>query len=295
MSSSNTQQAQQVQQAQQTRQMLTGASGKAGRSWRDAAGTALSAAVRLWFAVAVAGQLLFAYYVAAFYGGAAAQGNPARWNEVAPHGYVAGETVGNAAFGFHVLAAVVITVGGALQLLPQVRRLAPVFHRWNGRVYVLLAVLSSLIGLYMVWGRGTVGGLMQHVGVSVNAVLILLCAFQAVRHARARDLAAHRRWALRLFLVVSGVWFFRVGLMFWLMVNQAPVGFDPKSFEGPFLSFLSFAQFLFPLAVLELYLRARDGGGAPARAAMAAGLLALTAAMGAGIFAAALMMWLPRF
>lgn len=283
MSSSFTQQALQATAAK-----------REGRSLQAVASTALSAAVQLWFAVAVAGQLLFAYYVAAFYGGAAVQGNPARWNDVAPHGYVAGETAGNAAFGFHVLAAVVMTVGGALQLIPQVRRHAPVFHRWNGRVYVLLAVLSSLIGLYMVWGRGTVGGLMQHIGVSVNAVLILLCAFQAVRHARIRNLATHRRWALRLFLVVGGVWFFRVGLMFWLLVNQAPVGFDPKTFEGPFLSFLSFAQFLFPLAVLELYLRARDLGGALARAAMAAGLLALTAAMGAGIFAAALMMWLPR-
>ncbi|CAN7388017.1 DUF2306 domain-containing protein [Pseudoduganella sp. LjRoot289] len=278
-----------------TQQALqTTAAKKEGRSVRDAASAALNAAARTWFAVAVAGQLLFAYYVAAFYGGAAVQGNPARWNDVAPHAYVAGETAGNLAFGFHVLAAALITVGGALQLVPQVRSRAPVFHRWNGRVYVLLAVLASLIGLVMVWGRGTVGGLTQHIGVSFNAVLILLCAVQAVRHARARELALHRRWALRLFLVVSGVWFFRVGLMFWLVVNQAPVGFDPKTFEGPFLSFLSFAQFLVPLAVLELYLRARDGGGALARAAMAAGLLALTAAMGTGIFAAALMMWLPR-
>ena len=257
-------------------------------------GMVLKASATLWFAVAVIGQLLFAWYVAALYGGAVLRGDPARWNSVAPHAHVPGDTAGNAAFGLHMLLAVVITVGGALQLIPQVRSRAPRFHRWNGRVYVLLAAVASLTGLYMVWVRGTVGDLAQHLGVSLNGVLILLCAAMAVRHARARNFARHRAWALRLFLVVSGVWFFRVGLMFWIFVNQGPAGFDPKTFTGPFLTFLSFAQFLLPLAVLQLYLRARDGGGAAARFAVAAGMAVLTAAMGLGIFAAAIIMWLPR-
>ena len=259
-----------------------------------AAGVALNATATLWFAVAVVGQLLFAWYVAALYGGAVVRGDPARWNSVAPHAHVPGDTAGNAAFGLHMLLAVIITVGGALQLIPQVRSRAPRFHRWNGRLYVLLAAVASLTGLYMVWARGTVGDLSQHIGVSLDGVLILLCGFMAVRYARARDFARHRRWALRLFLVVSGVWFFRVGLMFWIFVNQGPAGFDPRTFEGPFLTFLSFAQSLLPLAVLQLYLRARDGGGAAARIAMAIGLAVLSAAMGLGIFAASVIMWLPR-
>jgi hypothetical protein len=90
------------------------------------------------------------------------------------------------------------------------------------------------------------------------------------------------------------VWFFRVGLMFWLLVNQRPVGFDTKSFTGPFLSFLSFADYLLPLAVLELYFQAQDRGGAVARRAMAAVLVLLTLAMAAGIFAATMGMWMPR-
>lgn len=259
-----------------------------------AAGMALKASVTLWFAVAVCGQFLFAWYVAALYGGAVLRGDPARWNSVAPHAHVPGDTAGNAAFGLHMLLAVIITVGGALQLIPHVRRLAPRFHRWNGRIYVTLAAVASLTGLYMVWARGTVGDLSQHIGVSLNGVLILLFAFMAVRHARARNIPSHQRWALRLFLAVSGVWFFRVGLMFWIFVNQGPAGFNPRTFEGPFLTFLSFAQVLVPLAVLQLYLHARDSGGPAVRAAMAAGLTVLTAAMALGIFAAAAIMWLPR-
>lgn len=63
---------------------------------------------------------------------------------------------------------------------------------------------------------------------------------------------------------------------------------------GPFLTFLSFAQYLLPLTVLEVYLRTRYRSGAPSRIVMAAGLFVLTVAMGIGIFAATMGMWLPH-
>jgi tetratricopeptide (TPR) repeat protein len=56
---------------------------------------------------------------------------------------------------------------------------------------------------------------------------------------------------------------------------------------------LAFAQYLVPLAVLEIYFRAQDRGGAPGRFAMTAGLLVLTVALGAGIFTVTLGVWLP--
>lgn len=263
-------------------------------SLSEVANTALNVSARFWFGVAVLGQLLFACYVLVFYGGALAKGNLALWNKVLPHGYVPGDTAGNLAIAVHMLMAVVITVGGAVQLVPQVRARAPRLHRVNGRVYVLFAVIASITGLYMVWVRGSLGALAQHLAISLNAVLIMLCAFMAVRHARARNLAVHRRWALRLFLVVSGVWFFRVGLAFWIFLHQGPVGFDPVTFQGPFLVFLTFAQTLVPLAVLELYLWAQQRAGAAARMATAAAIAALAVAMGVGIFAAFLMLWRPH-
>jgi uncharacterized membrane protein len=267
----------------------------AGPPARRASGAAVLAwSARLWFAVAVAGQLLFAWYVAVFYGAALAHGELARWNQVMPRGYVAGDTAGNAALGVHVLLTVVITIGGALQLLTPLRRLAPALHRWNGRVYVLLALASSLIGLYMVWFRGAVGGLAQHIGISGNAVLIVLCALFVVRHARAGRIAAHRRWALRLFLAVGGVWFFRIGLIGWVVANGGPVGFDPVRFQGPVLSVLSFAQYLLPLALLELYARAEASARPAARIAMACLMLVASAATAAGVAAATMILWLPH-
>ncbi len=255
---------------------------------------ALKAAVVFWFLVTVIGQWIFGYYVAFFYGGSAAGGHFETWNKVLAYGYIPGDAMGNVAMAAHLFLAVIITVGGPIQLLPRIRERAPSFHRWNGRIYVLTAVIMSLTGLYRVWARGAVGDVIQHVAISLNAALIMLCAALAVRHALIRNFGAHRRWALRLFLVVSGVWFFRVGLMLWIVLNHGPAGFDPKTFQGPFLTFLSFAQYLLPLAVLELYLRTRERAGAGGRLAMAAGLAVLTAAMGVGIFAATLGMWLPH-
>lgn len=269
--------------------------GSAGGARLDsAASTALESAARLWFVVAVGGQWMFAFYVAALYGGSAARGDMERWSEVLPHGYIAGDPAWNLVIATHLFFAVVILVAGPLQLVPRIRARAPTFHRWNGRVYMLTAFVLSLGGLYMVWTRGAVGDVTQHVAVSINAVLIMVCAGMALWYAVARDLATHRRWALRLFLVVSGVWFFRVGLMLWLVLNRGPVGFDPETFQGPLLTFLAFAQYLLPLAVLELYLRAKAGAGARGRLAMAAGLLLLTVATGVGIVAATVAMWLPR-
>jgi len=256
--------------------------------------SALRMAAGLWFAVAFIGQWLMVVHIISFYGGSALTGDFPRWNRPLYHGYIPGDSIGNTALAIHILLAAVITASGTLQLIPQLRARAPVFHRWNGRLYILSAFTTSTAALYLVWIRGgIIGDLPQHLAVSLNAVLILLCAAMALRYAIARDFRTHRRWALRLFLVVSGVWFFRVGLMLSFLIFQGPFGFDPTTFQGPFLTGLAFAQSLLPLAVLELYLRTQDRARAPGRIAMAAGLFVLTLAMGTGIAGAAMSIWLP--
>ncbi|HET6726211.1 MAG TPA: DUF2306 domain-containing protein, partial [Gammaproteobacteria bacterium] len=206
---------------------------------------------------------------------------------------IPGDTMGNFALGAHLLLAVIVIVGGPLQLVPQIRRYAPALHRWNGRVYLPAVFAASLAGLYMIWFRGAVGDVVQHLGMSLDAVLIMVFAILTLRYALAREIRIHRRWALRLFMVVNGVWFFRVGLMFWLMLNQRPVGFNPETFTGPFLSVLSFAEYLLPLAVLEIYLRANEAGPR-GQVVVASGIAAVTLAMAVGILAAFMGLWLPH-
>jgi tetratricopeptide (TPR) repeat protein len=257
------------------------------------ADAALKAAARFWFAVVFLGQLLFAFTVAFFYGSAAVRGNLHAWNKFMAHGYVPGDRMGNSALVIHLISAVIIILAGTIQLIPWVRERAPSFHRWNGRLYIVTAFTVSIAGLYLMWIRGSPGDLSQHLGTSLMAVLIMLCAVMALRYALARDFRTHRRWALRLYLVVSASLFIRAGLFLSSLLNHGPFGFDPVTFQGPFLTFISFAQYLVPLAVLEIYLRVQDRAHAPGRLALAAGLLVLTIALGAGIFAVSMAVWLP--
>ena len=258
------------------------------------ADVAMKAAVRSWFAVAIAGQLMFVYYIAVVYGGSAIRGDFPSWNRILAHGWVSGQTMGNGVLAAHLFFAAAIIICGSLLLIPAVRTRFPIVHRWTGRAYVPIAFIMAISALYLVLsGRQVSIDLTQRIAVSINALLIMVCAAMAGRYAIARDFRTHRRWALRLFLVVSGQWFVRVGFMFWVAAAGVPEGFDPRTFQGPALSFLSFSQYLVPLAVYELYLRT-ERAAAPARLAFATGLFVLTLVMGAGIIAATMRMWLPH-
>lgn len=264
------------------------------RGLDSVADTALKGAARLWFLVAVIGQWIFVYYIVVYFGGLTLNdGVDGLKNSHLPNGFVLGDTIGNFAVAGHLMLAAIIIGFGPLQLIPGLRNRAPTFHHWNGRIYITAVCSTSIVGLYMVWTRGTVGGLDMHLGISLNAVLILVFAAMTLRYAIARKIHIHRQWALRLFMVVSGVWFFRIGFMLWMLLTGG-IGIDMKSFTGPFLTFIAFADYLLPLAILEIYLRTKDRAGAQGRLAMAAGLVVLTGFMGIGIFAAATGMWLPR-
>ena len=252
----------------------------------------LSYSAILWFAVTVMGQWIFAAYVAIFYGRVTFSGDLTGWNMVMPHGYVAGDTIGNLAVGTHLVLAVVVLIGGPLQLIPQIRTYVPRFHRFNGRLYILTAIILSLSGLFMVWTRGVSGGDIGKYSISLNAILIILFTVLAVYNAMKRNIKTHRRWAIRLFITTGGVWSFRIGLMLWLMIHQAPVGFDPETFEGPFLSFLGFAQYLVPLAVAQLYFSASDSNNSICKTLMFLSLILISLAISCGIFAASMGMWL---
>ena len=250
---------------------------------------ALDTVAKFWFTAAVIGQWIMVYYVIVHYGGSLLSGN----TEVleSPNGNMSGLI----ALIVHVLIAVVIMGFGPLQLIPQIRAKAPKFHRLNGRVYIATVFLGSLLGLYLIWGYEKMpGGQAMFVAMNVMVLLIISFAVLALRNAIAGKIKQHRQWALRLFMVVSAGWFFRVGLMAWILINQGPVGFDPETFEGPFIIALAFAQYLLPLALLELYFWGQNKADTTGKYAVSVLLLVATLVMAVGIFGAAATMWLPN-
>jgi hypothetical protein len=252
----------------------------------------LKAATHFWFGVTVLGQLAFGFAVASFYGLTALRGDYHAWTIT--NGHMLGITPRTPAVAVHLIGAVIVMLAGAVQLVPGVRNRFPVFHRWNGRIYMLTAVLLSGAGIYMTWRPGSVGDVPQHLGSTLNLVLIWLFAALALRYVLARDFATHRRWALRLFMVVSGGWFIRIMLFLTFLIFKGSVGFDPTTFTGPYLTFLSFADYLMPLGILELYFRAQARPGVLRRLAMAGALFVLTLVMAAGLFAVTMGIWVPQ-
>lgn len=253
---------------------------------------ALHMGAAAWFTAATLGQWAFVMFILLFFGGHSLSGNLVGLNDK-PHvtGYVSGDTFGNAQFIAHALMGGIVTFAGTWQLVPVLRRRWPRLHRWNGRLFLCISLLGALSGLSLTWIRGSQLGTGSNVSITLNGLLILAFAVLAWRSALQRDFVRHRRHALRTFLLVNGVWFLRIGIML-AGLALTPLGIQ-IDYQGMAFVGVSFASWILPLAVLELYLRAERSQRALARyaMAMALGLLALVTL--AGSAAAAAFMWLP--
>lgn len=246
-----------------------------------------------WFLVAVAGQMAFVSMIVAHYGRKTLNGNFAGWNDKPIiKGYVAGDAVGNTMFAVHVLLAAIVTLGGLMQLVPAIRKRVPALHRWNGRLFFIVAYAMAIGGLWLTWVRHTYLSLISGIAVSVDGVLILLCTTVAWRLARKRDFNAHRRWAMRAFLVVNGVWFLRVGIMAWVLITGGGLGMN-DNLSGPADIALQFGAYLVPLAVLEMYFYGQNSRQAVTKRLVGGLVLSMTALMGVGVFGAVVFMWAP--
>lgn len=254
---------------------------------------ALRFAATAWWMVAIAGHAMFGAYIIGTYGAATLHANTAAWNRVWPTGYVPDKPLGNLVVAVHVLLASIVAICGPLQLVPALRRRVPWFHRWNGRIYATVAIVVGLAGLVMMADDRSFVGASQNGSVAINGILLVACAVLAWRRARARDFAAHRRWALRLFVLAAGVWFFRIGLSVWIAINGGIAGFDPGTMQGPALLALAVGEWVVPLLVLEAYLRVEKARAATGRYVVAVLLVVLAAATGFGVYRATIGMWVP--
>jgi hypothetical protein len=252
----------------------------------------LALAAKAWFIATAMGQVLFALFIVLFYYTSTLSGSFAAWDDKDNiTGYEAGDSAGNLVFAIHVLLAAAMTLAGLIQLVPAVRARWPKLHRWSGRSFLTLAFALSLSGLWLVWGRGSYLTITGAFAISLDAALILSFGFLAWRAAVARDFVTHRRWALRTFIVASGVWFMRIGYITWAVLTGG-AGIT-AGMSGPFDLFWAFATHLLPLAVLELYLKAQRGT-ASAQRWMAGGLWLLALLMLGGSGGAWLLLWGPN-
>lgn len=256
----------------------------------------LRALARVCFGVITLGQWLFGAYLISFYYRSALAGDFQKWNNVLPHGYRPGDWFGNSLMAIHVLLALILVWGGPLQFFAAIRNRFTRFHRNLGKIYLVSAVLVSTSGMVFTWARGSAGDTIMALTNTLQGGYILIFSLIVIKLARKKDIKKHETWAFRLFLVTSGVWFFRVFLMAWLLVNGGPAGFDGNTFTGPFLTFLSVATYAFPvtLGTFELYAYALKTGRKGLLLISSGVLVIAILIISIGIFGAMSGMWLPH-
>lgn len=247
----------------------------------------------IWLLTAAVGQAAFVWMILAHYGRKTLSGDLAGWNDKPLiKGYVPGDNVGNAMFAAHVLLAAIVTLGGLLQLVPAIRARVPALHRWNGRLFFVVALVLAFGGLWLTWGRHTYLSLISAISVSIDGLLIVLFTVVAWRMAVLRRFDAHRRWAMRAFVVVNGVWFLRIGIMAWILITGGGLGMN-RTLSGPADIVLQFGSYLIPLAVLEAYFRAQRGDDVRVKRWVGGLILLATGFTAVGIGGAVAFMWGP--
>ena len=220
--------------------------------------TGLSATLLQWMGTALVTIVwissgLFGLYILAFYAAAAYQGEMNRWNKVLPELYGPSNGTANAGIGLHFAAGGIILILGSIQLIDAIRNRYPSFHRWVGRVCILASVFAGLGGLSFILIKGTIGGTVMDLGFGLYGLLMLVCATETFRHARARRIELHRAWALRLYALAIGSWLYRMDYGFWILLTD---GWGHQyHFIGPFDQVMAFFFYLPNLLVAEIFIQ----------------------------------------
>ncbi|KGJ88787.1 DUF2306 domain-containing protein [Thalassotalea sp. ND16A] len=234
-----------------------------------------------WFVTTLTGQWLFFYYILGFYGVTVINDNMEHWNAVLGQfgvtPYRAGDFSGNLAFAAHAIGAGIVAFGGALQLIPKVRSSFPKFHKINGYVYLTTVFCLAVSGFYLVWIRDPDPLGIPEIGTTINGFLILGFAYLTVRLAIKKDIANHRKWALRLFFVSNAQWILRVGTFSYLVTGNM-LGMNP-AFGDPFFYMWTFGCYVLPLLTLQLYFYAKERGSNSVKNATSGLLFVITILM----------------
>jgi hypothetical protein len=239
----------------------------------NASGWLLRASARLLAVSVWISGALFGAYILLFFGGLALGGDAARWNEALPRLHDPAAPYATLAIGAHFATGGILLLLGPIQLIGAIRERMPAVHRWLGRLYVLAAATAGAGGLSYILVQGTIGGPVMSLGFGLYGALGFVTALLTFARGYARQIEAHRAWAIRLFALVTGSWLYRIEYAFWFLLFGR-LGHTAE-FGGWFDHVMTFFFYLPNLFVAELFLRARRAPeGSPLRIAGSAVLLA---------------------
>lgn len=247
-----------------------------------------------WLSIVLVGQWFFAAYIAFQFGKPWLQGDSSGDNfSHMIKGHVAGDSFGNGLLLLHILPVFLLCMSGFFQLVPYIRNKYPKFHRWNGRIFLLIGLSGALTGLWLTWVRDSRLSDIGAMGITLNGLLIPVAIAFAWYYARQRNFNAHKRWAVQAFILINGVWTFRLMLMGWFMINQGPLG-NSSNIDGPADITFSIACYALPMIIAEIYFWAERSRTQKATMVLNVSLALAVLLTLIGVTAASMMMWWPR-
>ncbi|MGR7027126.1 DUF2306 domain-containing protein [Geodermatophilus sp. URMC 62] len=157
-------------------------------------------------------------------------------------------------FLVHVVTGGLALLLAPLQIAARVRARSPRLHRVAGRVVLGAIAVAGCTSLAI--APFTTGGPVAGVGFGTTGIVWLVCAAAAFRAIRRRDVAGHRRWAVRTFALTYTAVTLRllhVPLTAVLVVLGTDVGVaDDRAYAT-----LALVSWVIDLAVAEWYLGTR--------------------------------------
>lgn len=254
--------------------------------------TLLNNSKKIWFTCLLMAQICFVIYLSLGYGLTGVTTGMSGWSRLNSTAYVANDTTGNFMYAVHVLLAIVMIIGGSLQLIPAIRTKHPRFHRYNGRIFVLLACTISMAGIYLILARGTVGNALMQGLTIFGGCVVILSSLLAIRAAKNRNISLHKIWAIRLYLAANGVLFFRLMIFAWFL-TFGTLGVDTTTFTGPTVLAVSICSYVIPLFIAELVRYAESTTNKIITIATASIMALISIIFLVGLFGVVLANWYP--
>lgn len=104
----------------------------------------------------------------------------------------------------HILPGALFLTLATLQFMPNVRRKHLNFHRWSGRILVVLGLIIGVSALVMSY-KMNIGGANETAATTLYAIVFLFCLIKAYLFIRQKNVVRHREWMIRMYAIGLGV------------------------------------------------------------------------------------------
>ncbi len=147
------------------------------------------------------------------------------------------------AFYVHILSGPLVLFNGLILLSEYVRRRHNVWHRWLGRIQVMV-LLFFLLPSSVVMSRQAFGGWPATMSFLLLSAATATCAIVGVVYARLRRFDRHRRWMLRCYVLICSAVVLR-------LISGTAGLIGVPSPEHAYI-FAAWSSWLLPLAAYEV-------------------------------------------